>query len=204
METVVALFGTSLTATSRSGSPSGSGESSTVFTTLKIAVFAPMPRASVSTATSGEDRRPAQGPRRRSEGHERTSRTCSPPTAVLTVCARAVRWSRRARTASADQPGQLGDRARARPRVARELGEDGGHVVGERVVKARRQQQREQRAIDAERHRVLSLGGNELLCARHARPGGRCAALPRARPASARRQSVVAAPRSRRRRAAAA
>src|SRR5439155_7684992 len=38
--------------TSRSGSRYGSGRSKTALTTLKIAVFAPMPSASVSTATA--------------------------------------------------------------------------------------------------------------------------------------------------------
>src|SRR6266478_7481538 len=38
--------------TSRSGSLKGNGRSNTPLTTLKMAVFAPMPRASVSTATA--------------------------------------------------------------------------------------------------------------------------------------------------------
>src|SRR6266513_5015913 len=38
--------------TSRSGSRYGSGRSNTALTTLKMAVFAPMPSASVSTATA--------------------------------------------------------------------------------------------------------------------------------------------------------
>src|SRR2546427_7802329 len=37
---------------SRSGSLNGNGRSSTALTTLKMAVFAPMPSASVSTATA--------------------------------------------------------------------------------------------------------------------------------------------------------
>jgi len=37
---------------SRSGSGSGSGRSSSAFTTLKMAVFAPIPIASDKTATS--------------------------------------------------------------------------------------------------------------------------------------------------------
>src|SRR4030081_1257500 len=40
------------TTTSRSGSLNGNGRSSTALTTLKIAVFAPMPSASVMTATA--------------------------------------------------------------------------------------------------------------------------------------------------------
>src|SRR2546426_9327279 len=40
----------SQTITSRSGSMNGSGLSNTAFTTLKIAVFAPMPSASETTA----------------------------------------------------------------------------------------------------------------------------------------------------------
>ena len=40
--------------TARSGSAHGSGRSSTAFTTLKIAAFAPMPSASVSTATAAK------------------------------------------------------------------------------------------------------------------------------------------------------
>src|SRR5881392_913164 len=38
--------------TSRSAAGNGNGRSNTPFTTLKIAVFAPMPSASVSTATA--------------------------------------------------------------------------------------------------------------------------------------------------------
>src|SRR5438128_12541513 len=38
--------------TSRSAAGNGNGRSSTPLTTLKMAVFAPMPRASVSTATA--------------------------------------------------------------------------------------------------------------------------------------------------------
>jgi hypothetical protein len=40
------------TRTRRSGSSNGSGRSRTAFTTLKIAPFAPMPSASVATATA--------------------------------------------------------------------------------------------------------------------------------------------------------
>src|SRR6266540_3381616 len=45
-------FDFSETNTSRPGSLNGGGRSSTALTTLKIAVFAPMPSASVSTATA--------------------------------------------------------------------------------------------------------------------------------------------------------
>ena len=42
----------SFTTTSRSGSPNGSARKRTAFTTLKIAVVAPIPSASVSTAAA--------------------------------------------------------------------------------------------------------------------------------------------------------
>ena len=45
-------FDFSETNTSRPGSLNGGGRSSTALTTLKIAAFAPMPSASVSTATA--------------------------------------------------------------------------------------------------------------------------------------------------------
>ena len=48
------------TVTSRSGSAYGSGRSSTASTTVKIAVLAPMPSASVRSAASGEARRASQ------------------------------------------------------------------------------------------------------------------------------------------------
>jgi hypothetical protein len=43
-----------VTATIRSGAAKGSGRSTTALTTLKMAVVAPMPRASVSTAVAAK------------------------------------------------------------------------------------------------------------------------------------------------------
>src|SRR2546430_175526 len=52
---MVGKFGPrSLNQTSRSDSVYGNGRNKTAFTTLKIAVFAPMPSASVSTATAAK------------------------------------------------------------------------------------------------------------------------------------------------------
>ena len=54
------------------------------------------------------------------------------------------------------EAGQLADQG-ARPSLTRELGEHRGHVVGERVVETRRQQQAQQRAIDPEDHRLAAI-----------------------------------------------
>ena len=64
--------------TSCVGLGNGSGRRSTPLTTLKIAVFAPMPSASVNTATSGESRRADAGRESRSGRLASTGEISSP------------------------------------------------------------------------------------------------------------------------------